>query len=256
VPRRGGERAGAPGRISGVAALLLAAVVIASGCGSDSTARDRARSTATSTSTIATPVPTSTRRDDFSSGGFAEGAWSSEGATVVAADGTAPGAYAQLRAEDGPAYLLWDQRAIRQGRRYWSFRGWFRVESRAPGQSVGLATVKNGAGEHHADLFVDAPTGGCRIDLYSEDSVVTPFRCDDGAWHSVEMRGDYGSSTYTMDWTVDGAALPSIASTNQPPTTARSLWLGDSTPGKTNVSDWSDVAVTVANTPLGFLGPP
>ena len=46
------------------------------------------------------------------------------------------------------------------------FTGRFRVRSHAPDQTVGLATVENSAGEHHADLFVDRTTGRCRVDLF------------------------------------------------------------------------------------------
>jgi hypothetical protein len=193
--------------------------------------------------------------DDFSSGGLTAGRWTAENATVVTTGPTPPGPYAQLRAENGPAYLLWDRDIVVHGRRYWAFRGAFRVESRAAGQSIGLATVKNDAGQHHADLFVDAGTGHCRIDLYSEDTATTPIRCDDGAWHTVVMRGDYGSSTYTMEWELDGSPQPAIASTGQPPSTARSLWLGDSTPGKTNVINWTSITLAVSTTSLPFPTP-
>ena len=119
------------------------------------------------------------------------------------------------------------------------------MRSLCAGQSVGLATVQNSAGEHHADLFVDTRTGRCRVDLLADDTALSPGRCDDDVWHRVTVTGDYGSTTYTLTWTLDGAAMPPIASTGQPPATVHRLWLGDATPGKTNVTDWTDVTLTL-----------
>ena len=136
--------------------------------------------------------------------------------------------------------------ALASGRTRFRFSGRFRVRTRTAGQSVGLTTVENSAGEHHADLFVDARTGRCRVDLFSADSAMSTGACDDGAWHRVTMTGDYGSDTYTLVWTVDGVPMPPIRSTGQPAATVHRLWLGDATPAKSNVTDWTDVTLELS----------
>jgi hypothetical protein len=68
------------------------------------------------------------------------------------------------------------------------------------------------------------------------------------------MKGDYGSSTYTLDWKIDGNAQTSISSTGQTTSTVKSLWLGDPTVSKTNVQDWDDVRLDVSDSAQSYLG--
>ena len=110
---------------------------------------------------------------------------------------------------------------------------------------MSLPTVENSADEHHADLFVDARSGRCRVDLRSDDTALSRARCDDAAWHRMTMAGDYGSDTYTLRWTLDGVAMPPISSAGQPTAAVHRIWLGDASPAKTNVTDWTDVTLAL-----------
>jgi hypothetical protein len=84
------------------------------------------------------------------------------------------------------------------------------------------------------------------VDLFQDDTAMSPGRCDDGSWHDVTMAGTFGSHTYTLRWTLDGRRMPSIRSTAQPPATVHRVWLGDATSGKSNVTDWSGVHLELA----------
>jgi hypothetical protein len=169
--------------------------------------------------------------------------WSSERATVQPGGATAS---VRIEADGRPAYVELPPTALGDDRPRFVFSGRFRVERRTAGETVGLATVENSAHEHHADLFVDRTSGRCRVDLFQDDTALSPHPCDDGDWHRVTMTGDYGSATYTLAWTVDGVAMPPIRSSGQPAATVHRLWLGDATPGKTNVVDWADVTLRLA----------
>jgi hypothetical protein len=234
-----GTRRPAGGRLpllvaSGLAVLTLAAC---GGAGSDAQA-----------GTVGNASTAASRRSAPVGVDFADGVpsgWEQRRATVEQAAGD-PSTWVHLDATGVPAYVSAPPDELAPGRRRFRFSGRFRVLTRATGQTVGLATVENSAGEHHDDLFVDASTGRCRVDIFSADSAMSPFACDDGAWHRVTMTGDYGSGTYTLAWTVDGASMPTVRSTGQPPATVHRLWLGDATPTKTNVTDWTDVTLELS----------
>jgi hypothetical protein len=157
------------------------------------------------------------------------------------AGGAGPPDRVRLDATGVPAYVSLPPAALASGRRRFALSGRFRVRTRTAGQSVGLATVENTAREHHADLFVDTRSGRCRVDLFAADTAMSPGRCDDDTWHRVTMAGDFGAGTYTLRWTLDGVAMPTIHSTHQRPGSVHRLWLGDATPHKTNVTDWTDI---------------
>lgn len=160
------------------------------------------------------------------------------------ADG--PATWVRLDATAVPAYVSLPPAALPSGRHRFAFSGRFRVRTRTPGQSVGLATVENTVGEHHADLFVDTRSGRCRVDLLSDDTAMSPDRCGDDTWHRVTMAGDFGTGTYTLRWTLDDVAMPAIRSTGQRPASVHRLWLGDATPHKTNVTGWADVTLRLS----------
>lgn len=167
------------------------------------------------------------------------------GATVTRAPGGDPTAWVELRADGTPAYLTAPSAALASHHTRYTFSGRFRVLSRAARQSVGLATVENDHRAQNDDLFVDASTGRCRVDIFRDDTALSTVRCDDGNWHRVTMTGDYGSATYTLTWQVDGVAMPSVRSVGQVPATVHRLWLGDATPGKTNTTDWDAVSLAL-----------
>jgi hypothetical protein len=251
-----GTRRPAGGRLpllvaSGVALVLLGAC---SGSASDQAASRRAgpdRSPpAANHEPVARPQPedltTTTRRFDLDLTDGIPVGWDSQRATVTDAGGT-PSVWVRIAADGNPAYVELPPTALGNGQPAFELSGRFRVERRTPGETVGLATVENSAREHHADLFVDRTSGRCRVDLFQDDTAMSPRPCDDGRWHHVTMTGDYGSTTYTLAWTLDGVAMPPIRSTAQPPATARRLWLGDATPGKTNVIDWTGVTLRLGS---------
>jgi hypothetical protein len=217
---------------SGLAAAGLAVLALA-GCGGS---EPGAAATPVSASGGATRLAA-----DFHHG-IPQG-WEFRRATIEDGAGHDPAGWVRLDATGVPAYVSLPPNSVAPGRRRYRFSGRFRVRTRAPGQSVGLATVENSAHEHHDDLFVDASSGRCRVDIFSADTAMSPGRCDDGAWHRVTMTGDFGAATSTLAWTVDGVRMPSIRSTGQPPATVHRLWLGDATPAKTNVTDWADTTL-------------
>jgi len=172
--------------------------------------------------------------------------WDSKQAAVTDAAGD-PSIWVRITASGHPGYVELPPTTLGNGQPAFELSGRFRVDHRAPRESVGLATVENSTHVHNADLFIDLTSGRCRVDLFQNDTALSPHPCDDGRWHHVTMTGNYGSATYTLSWTVDGVAMPPIRSTAQPPATTRRLWLGDATPGKTNVIDWTDVTLRLGS---------
>ena len=75
-----------------------------------------------------------------------------------------------------------------------------------------VAHCNNVVGTSNADLYIQANTGKCAVDLNIANFALTSFVCDDNQWHSVELKGDFGATTYTLDWTVDGVSQTSISS--------------------------------------------
>ena len=192
-----------------------------------------------------------TYEDTFDSGSFTSGRWSVVNATAVA--GTTLGTFfARLTATAGPAYLQWPANVLEQNHRAWSLRGYFRIPSHATNQSVSLVELKSSAGKA-VYVYTDASTGRCVLSL-SGVSATTTFRCDDGAWHLLEVKGDFGSTTQTVDWRIDGGALGSVTATGQSSTTVRTVYLGEPGGTPTNVQHWDDVKLTLADAALPFLG--
>ena len=87
-----------------------------------------------------------------------------------------------------------------------------------------------------------------------QHTAITSFSCADNAWPLVEMTGDYGSTTYTLDWKIDGVAQTPISSSGQTATTAKSLWIGNASAGQTNLSYWDDIRLDVTDSAPSFLG--
>lgn len=221
----------------------------------------RARDAAGNISAVSNPLPVSTPafvgvsyEDSFDSGGFTGGRWTASNATIVT--GTAPNPFfARLTSTGGNAgYLNLPASVISQNHRSWSFRGYFRIESRTAGQDVSLVAVRDVAGPTHAYLWADRSTGRCTVGLATANLTSSTTSCTDDAWHLVEMQGDFGSSTYTLGWKLDGVVQTSISSTAQTPSTVKSLWLGEPVGGPTNVSAWDNVRLVVGDSALPFLG--
>jgi len=219
----------------------------------------RARDAAGNTSLASAPLSITTPAligkayaDTFDSGSFTSGNWTTLNATTVA--GTTAGTYyARLTASGGAAaYLNWPTNVIEQNHHTWSYRGYIRVESHNTNQSVSLVELKNNAGKA-AYLYTNATNGRCTASLASV-SVTTSFSCTDNAWHLIEMKGDFSATTWTLDWKIDGITQPSISATGQSVATVRSLWLGETTGGPTDVTDWDNVQLAVADTAEPFLG--
>lgn len=217
----------------------------------------RARDAAGNTSSLAGPVSVSTPAmlatqyaDTFSAGNFTDGRWTTAAASLVA--GSVSGYFARLTAVSGPAYLSWPATVLDQGRRSWSLRAYFRINSRASNQSVSLVDLRNAAGKSMY-LFTNSKTGRCSVKLGGQ-TVTTAFRCDDGVWHLIELKGDFGSTTHTVDWRVDGVSQTSIALGGQAATSVRSLTVGDTGGNATNVTDWDNVGLTVATAAVPYLG--
>jgi hypothetical protein len=141
---------------------------------------------------------------------------------------------------------------LEQGHRAWSLRGYFRIDSHAANQSVSLVELKNVAGRS-VYVYTNATSGRCTLSL-AGTTATTTFRCDDGAWHLLELKGDFGTTTMTVDWRMDGTALPSVTATGQTASTARNLYLGEPGGTPTNVQNWDNVKLTLADAALPFLG--
>lgn len=189
-----------------------------------------------------------TRQDSFESGAFSTAQWTTKAASFGSTSAHDNRHFARLTSTGAGSYLTWPASVIQQGQRSWSTRAWFKVGAHGADHSIGLLTIRNKAGVNNADLFIEASTGRCRVDLLSSDKAVSPSRCDGGAWHLVEMRGDFGATTYTLEWRLDGVAQPTIRSSGQPATTVSAFWVGDSNANKNYVLDVDDVALTVADT--------
>jgi hypothetical protein len=189
--------------------------------------------------------------DNFDSGSFATAKWATVNATLV--PGTTP-FFARLSAGGGSAASLnWPTTVIEQNHRAWTYRGYFRVDSHNANQVVSLVELKNTAGKA-AYLYTNATNGRCIASLASITATTT-FSCTANAWHLVEMKGDFGATTWTLDWKIDGVAQPSITATGQTAATVRTLWLGETTGGPTDVTDWDNVKLAVGDVAEPFLGP-
>ncbi len=218
----------------------------------------RARDAAGNVSDPSTALPVTTpafvakvTEDTFDSGTFATGRWTTAGASLI--PGTTPGSfYARTQATASAAgSLSWPTSVIEQNHRSWSLRFYARVGSHATNQSVSLVELKNSASKA-AYLWTDASTGRCVASI-AGTTATSAGRCEDSAWHLIEMKGDLGS-TYTLDWRVDGVAQPSITVTGQTAATVRNLYLGEPSSGHTNVIDWDNVKLAVADASVPFLG--
>jgi hypothetical protein len=217
----------------------------------------RARDAAGNASAASAPLSVSTPAfvgityaDTFDSGSFTLGRWTTVGASVVA--GAVSGYFARLTANAGPAYLNLPATVLEQGHRSWTLRGYFRITSRATKQTVSLIELKNVAGKS-LYAYTDGTTGRCTVRLAGL-TVTTSFRCDDGAWHLLEMKGDMGSSTQTLDWRVDGVAQSTLTATAQTASTVRSMFIGEPSGTPTDVQDWDNFALTLGDVDLPFLG--
>lgn len=231
--------------------LAVGGVALAlTGCG-DAAASATSSTRSTTPTSPTTPTPprgsgeaggsATALAESFSSGALPHG-WETAGATVRrGASGPGPAAFVRLTATGTPAYVSPKPRLLAHDRTGFTFTGRFRVTARTPGQTVGLATVENARRTENADLFVDARTGRCRIDLFRDDTALSPGRCDDGRWHTVTLTGDFGPDDPTLAWTLDGRRLPTVHSTGLAPSTVHRLWVGDATPGKTTTTDWTDL---------------
>ena len=102
-------------------------------------------------------------------------------------------------------------------------------------------------------VYTDGSTGRCVLSL-SGTTTTTTSRCDDGAWHLLELKGTFGASTQTVDWRIDGAALASVTATGQTTTSVRTLYLGEPGGSPTNVQDWDNTKLTLSDADLPFLG--
>lgn len=221
--------------------------LLAAGCASAA-----GSATASSTSTSAPdrstsgPRPVATGLTESFTSGRLPSRWETAGAAVQrGTSGTDPAGFVRLTATGTPAYVSPKPRLLTTGHTGFTFTGRFRVIARTPGQTVGLATVENTRRTENADLFVDARTGRCRVDLFRDDTALSPGRCDDGRWHSVTLTGDFGSAAPTLTWTLDGRRMPAVRSTGLAPSTVHRLWIGDATPGKTTTTDWTDLRFRV-----------
>jgi hypothetical protein len=218
----------------------------------------RAKDAAGNPSAVSAALPVSTPafagtsyEDTFDSGAFTSGRWTAVKATTVA--GTTPGTFwARLTATAGAAYLAWPVNVLEQNHRAWSLRGYFRIDSHTTNQSVSLVEIKNVAGRS-LYLYTNATNGRCTVSLGGA-TATTSFRCDDGAWHLLEMKGDLGSTTPTLDWRIDGTAQTSVTATGQAASTVRNLYLGEPGGTPTDVQNWDNVKLTLADSALPFLG--
>jgi hypothetical protein len=216
-------------------------------------ARDAAGNASAESVPLSVTTPSfvgATYADTFDSGSFTLGRWTTAGATLVA--GAVSGYFARLTAAAGPAYLTLPSTVLEQGHRTWTLRAYFRVTSHANKQAVSLVELKNAAAKS-VYVYTDATSGRCTARLAGL-TVTTSFRCDDGVWHLLEVKGDMGTTTHTLDWRVDGLAQTSIAATGQVASTVRSLYLGEPSGTPTDVQDWDNVGLTVGDTDLPFLG--
>jgi chitodextrinase len=219
-------------------------------------ARDAAGNTSLETTPLTVVTPAFTGQvyaDTFDSGSFTAGRWATQGATTVA--GSTPGTFfARLSASASSAGSLnWSSSVLQQNRRFWSFRAYIRVESRNAGQAVSLVELKQTGGPS-VYLYTNPSTGRCQAAMGSS-TVTTTINCADGAWHLVEMRGNFNTSTYALDWRIDGNAQTSASLSGQTPATVRSLWLGEPSAGPTNVQSWDNVQLVLGDSTQPFLGP-
>ena len=230
----------------GMRSLLVGVAIVVSAVGCSSGSVPETTSSSGSRAVALGSVPpfhgVATFRDDFQSASL-DARWVAKQAVVQRRVGAHPSSWVRLNAASVPAYLSLRSEVFGAGYTQYMFQGRFRVISRAPHESVGLATVENNAGKNHDDFFIDAATGRCRLDIYRGDTAMTTTRCDDARWHQVTMIGDYGSSTYTLRWSVDRSSLATIRSVGQMPAGVKRLWLGDATPAKTNLTDWANVSL-------------
>jgi hypothetical protein len=198
------------------------------------------------TTPAADALPLSSYQDSFDGGQINVQRWRSADA-VVTADAAHSGPFGvRLTSIGSGAYLNLASDVLSDVHRSFVFDGWFRVQGRGPHQAPALATIRDTVGVDNADFFIDGASGDCRADLVGTDLALSSVNCGDGGWHHVEMRGDFGASTYVLSWSVDGVPQPSVRSAGVSPSFVKSLWLGGLTT-KANVVDWDDVALVLSD---------
>ena len=234
--------------------LGLGLSVTALACRDDSTPTSSSSSTSSSTATsTAAPPPgrVSTSFDTAAALGRAE--FKGASVTTAAAHGGSGGL--EVRSTGGDAYVRWDAGVLGEGHPYWTFRAWMRVVDWTPSESVDLFTVRNLEVTNNFDLFVGAPYRRLQWDLYRQNSAqAPPFKL--GRWYFIEAKGSFATSTFTAEVRIDGLTQPSIRSTDQTPSAVSEFILGSIGTAKNNRSQFDDLHVELADSPLPFLGLP
>ena len=156
---------------------------------------------------------------------------------------------------DRPAYFKWTAPKVVQDKRYARIGGWFRVDKKTAGESIGLFSLKNANGSNHFDVFRDPSSGRFEWDLYRNDSGSSTMRARVGKWYYIEALVDFGGeggTTYIAQVRINGVDQPTITSEDQDGTTVHSAYFGDNETGKTNAREYDSLFLELADHPLTF----
>lgn len=99
------------------------------------------------------------------------------------------------------------------------------------------------------EMWVTA-TGTIKFDLLSSNSLDTGINVALNTWYTIEVRVDYGSTTYSAEVVINGVHQGSVSSTGQTATSVRAASIGNSLTGRVYTMDVDDVKVWVSNTAM------
>ena len=113
------------------------------------------------------------------------------------------------------------------------------------GTSADIITLSNGLTVNNFDFYVRSTTGTFTWDVLGTDFIDTGIVPVLGVWYTVEARVWYGSTVYTAEVRINGAAQGTVTSVGQTATFVRSMSFGASATTKTYEFDLDDVQINV-----------
>jgi hypothetical protein len=192
-------------------------------------------------------------------GATAEGGSLAGFAVTRSARATAAAAYhgaygVQVSSTAAPGMVQWTPQNLAQGHRFAATRLWFKLVSRAPGESVDVLTINNGQGRDNFDLFITGDTRRFKWDVAAADWAESRTAVDYGRWYYLEVQVEFSGTSHAARVRIDGAEQAGVTSTGSDTTVAAARF-GSGT-NKTHTQHYDDLAIRVGAATVGWLPRP
>lgn len=172
---------------------------------------------------------------------------------VTTGAGGFTGNAATISPANSASYLGSSTTRFPQSRRYAVGRARVRFGTLPPpGVTADVITLQNAIVSANFDLFVSA-TGTWRADLATGDTVDSGIPVVANQWYLLEWFVDYGSTTYTARFRIDGVEFE-FTSSGRTTSTVRALLIGTTATTKTYQFRLDDVAIATSTTPVAYIG--